>query len=135
MSRPIERAETAAGFALVEILVAFAISALLLGAIYEVLSTGLQSAGTAARFSNAVLLAQSSLDALAGVPVVPGETHARIGPYERETRVRPRPDLRPAAPQLALPYEIDVRVAWHDGVRRREISLSTLRLGAPGDSP
>lgn len=120
----------AAGFTLIEVLVAFTVAALVLAAIYEMLSTGLNAGTTSQRFSEAVLLAQSSLDALTGASVSPGETSDRIGTYVRQTTIRPRPDLLPAAAQLdVVPYEIEVEIDWREGVRRRAVSLSTIWLG------
>lgn len=119
-----------AGFTLIEILVAFTVAALVLAAIYQMLSTGLNAKSTSQRFSEAVLLAQSSLDALTGASVAPGETSDRIGVYLRQTTIRPRPDLLPATAQLAvLPYEIAVEIDWREGIRQRAVSLSTLWLG------
>ncbi len=119
----------AAGFTLVEILVAFVIAALLLGVLYQIFSTGARAGERAVTYTDAVLLADSGLDALAAAPIAPGETEDRIGAYRRSTSVRVREALAPAAAQFALvPYEIEVRVAWRDGVRERAVALSTLRL-------
>jgi general secretion pathway protein I len=119
-----------AGFTLIEILVAFTVATLVLAAIYQMLSTGLNAKSTSQRFSEAVLLAQSSLDALTGAAISPGETSDRIGAYLRQTTIQPRPDLLPASAQLdVVPYEIAVEIDWREGVRRRAVSLSTLWLG------
>lgn len=119
-----------AGFTLVEVLVAFTVAALVLGAIYEMLSTGLNAAQSSQRFSEAVLLAQSSLDALTGASVSPGETSDRIGSYVRQTTIRPRLDLLPESSQLdVVPYEIAVEIGWREGVQQRAVSLSTIWLG------
>jgi general secretion pathway protein I len=121
-----------AGFTLVEALVAFAIAAVLLGAIYDIYSTGIRAATLATRYGNAVSMAQSTLESLTNVPLSPGDTADRIGVFERETTVRARPDLLPEGSQLALmPYEVMVRVAWREGLRRRAVSLSTVRLSLP----
>ena len=128
---PSPRADRAAsGFTLIEVLVAFAIATLLLGALYQVFSTGLRSSASAEHYANAVLLAESGLDALAGTPVALGETNDRFGIYVRQTDIRARPDLGPPGGQTAvIPYEIQVRVAWREGVRERSVQLSTLRTG------
>ncbi|MDB5407651.1 MAG: ral secretion pathway protein [Rhodospirillales bacterium] len=130
MSEMRQRADdTTAGFTLVETLVAFAIAVVLLGAIYDIYSTGIRAATVATRYGNAVSMAQSTLESLTNVPLSPGDTADRIGIFERETTVRARPDLVPEGSQLALmPYEIMVRVAWREGLRRRAVSLSTVRL-------
>lgn len=126
------RAERQAGFTLIEILVAFTVAALLLGAIYEIFSSGMRAAALGQRMSEALLLAQSSLDAVSGVPVAPGQTTEQIDSYERVTDVQARPDLLPASAQISvIPYEIIVQVTWQDGVRQRAVALSTLWMGPP----
>lgn len=117
------------GFTLIEVLVAFAIAAVMLGALYDVFSVSVGSENAADRYRNAVLLAQSALDALSTVPISPGHSVDRIGIYERTTEIIPRPDLVPKGMLYrALPYEVEVRVSWRDGIRQRSVQLDTLRL-------
>lgn len=135
MSRPRMPAEACRrerGFTLIEILVAFTIAALLLGVIYEIFSGGLRAATVGRHTTEALLIAESSLETITGVAVAPGQTTDRVGSYERVTDVRERPDLLPSTAQISvMPYEIAVRVAWRDGVRPRSVQLSTLWLGPP----
>lgn len=120
------------GFTLIEILVAFTIASLLLAVIYEIFSGGVRAAAVSRRTTNALLIAESSLETITGVAVAPGETIDSVGAYERTTDVRVRPDLLPPTAQISvMPYEIVVRVAWRDGVRPRSVQLSTLWLGPP----
>lgn len=129
MPAPQARASASAGFTLIEILVAFVIAALFLGAFYEIFSTSVRGAATSEAYSGAVLLAESTLDSLSRSPLAPEESADEVGRYRRASSVRPRPDL--ARPGLAIePYEIRVRVTWREGVRERAVSLSTLRLAA-----
>jgi hypothetical protein len=97
----------------------------------------LRSTTSTEKYSNAVLLAESGLDALAAGPLTPIDTTDRIGGYERRISVRLRPDLASTAARLALfAYEVEVQVAWHEGIRERTISLSTVRLGpSTGGAP
>jgi hypothetical protein len=131
MSSPTRNADKSAnGFTLIEILVAFAVAIVVLGALYDIYATGLRSGTGSAKYSNAVLLAESALDALAAGPLTPLDTTDRIGGYERRISVRLRPDLSPAPARLAVfPYEVEVQVAWREGIRERTVSLSTVRLG------
>src|SRR5258708_23263400 len=133
MSKPPLPAEPRdGGFTLLEILVAFTVAALMLAGIYDVFSRGLRASTVSRRSTEALMLAQSSLDATTGVPVAPGLTTEAIGDYERTIDVRPRPDLLPRNAQISvIPYEVVVRVAWRDGVRPRDVSLSTIWLGPP----
>lgn len=120
------------GFTLIELLVAFTVASLMLAAIYQIFSGGLRAANVSRRTSEAMLIAQSSLDTITGVAVAPGETTDSVDGYERTTDVRMRPDLLPHNAQISvMPYEILVRVSWRDGVRPRSVSLSTLWLGPP----
>lgn len=120
------------GFTLIEILVAFTIASLLLAVIYEIFSGGVRAAAVSRRTTDALLVAESSLETITGVAVAPGETIDSVGAYERTTDVRVRPDLLPPTAQISvMPYEIVVRVAWRDGVRPRSVQLSTLWLGPP----
>jgi general secretion pathway protein I len=124
--------DSTAGFTLVEALVAFAIAAVLLGVIYDMYSTGMRAATGATRYGTAVLMAQSTLESLTNVPLSPSERSDRIGIFDRDTTVRARADLLPEGSQLALmPYEVMVHVAWREGLRRRVVSLSTVRLAPP----
>src|SRR5260221_8769959 len=103
---------SSAGFTLIEILVAFTVATLLLGALYQVFSTGLRSSASAEHYADAVLLAESGLDALVGTAVAVGETTDRFGIYERRTNIRARPDLGPSAGQGAgAPHGRPRRVA------------------------
>ena len=128
---PGERAREG-GFTLIELLVAFTVASLLLAVIYEVFSGGVRAAAVGDRTAEALLVAQSSLDTITGVVVAPGQTTDVVGPFERTTDVRERPDLLPKSGDISvMPYEILVRIAWRDGVRPRSVSLSTLWLGPP----
>jgi general secretion pathway protein I len=124
------RADRAAGFTLIEILVAFTIVALMLGALYQLFATGLRSGATAENYESAVLIAQSGLDALNGAPLALGENRQQLGRFERQTTVAPRADLL-STEALSVPmlYELTVRVSWREGVRQRFVTLSTLRAG------
>jgi len=119
-----------AGFTLVEILVAFTVAVLLLGAAYRVFSAGLRAEGSAESYAKAVLIAQSSLDTLWLGPLAEGDVSDTLGVYARHVSVKRRADLGTDDLRRAMaPYEIAVDVVWRDGLRRREVSLSAIRLG------
>jgi general secretion pathway protein I len=132
---PLRRGDASAGFTLIEILVAFTIVALMLGALYQLFATGLRSGATAENYESAVLLAESGIDALNGTALAIGDTSERLGRFERHTSVAPRADLLPTeALSVPMLYELTVRVGWREGVRERFVTLSTLRAG-PRDLP
>ena len=123
-------AKSANGFTLIEILVAFAVAIVVIGALYDIYSTGLRSGTSSGKYSNAVLLAESALDAVAAGRLSPVDTTERVGGYERRISVRVRPDLGSTPAGLAVfPYEVEVQVAWREGIRERTVSLSTIWLG------
>jgi general secretion pathway protein I len=127
-------AKAVAGFTLIEVLVALAIIGLALGALAGVFSTGLAGHETASAAEAALAVAEEQL-ALASAEPRPGAAsgvfanrfawHTAITPYADSDAKAP--DAPSALPSL---YRIAVSVAWHDGRRTREVSLSTLRLGA-----
>jgi general secretion pathway protein I len=126
-------ARETAGFTLIEILVAFVIAVLALSVVYRASSVGLDTGGTADRYSHALLIAESALQA-AGVEtsLAPGtSTQRRDNSYDEAVTVRPRPDLLPRSLTLAgaYPYEVSVDVSWREGGRARSVALSTIRLG------
>jgi general secretion pathway protein I len=128
-----------AGFTLIEIIVAFTITALILGAMYQLFSTGVRSSTAAGSYGEAVMIAESTLDTFGTVrPLVPEEVRDVVGGrFARLTMVRPRPDLVEtaggdatiaAAPML---YQIDIEVTWAEARRTRSVSLTTLRVALP----
>jgi general secretion pathway protein I len=131
MSAPRRGHRREEGFTLLEVVVAFAVAALLLGVIYQVFSSGLRAGAAADDYSRALLLAESGLEAYtAPHALAAGMWRERIsGRFQRETRVRPRADLREASLEVEImPFEIEVIVEWRDGLRTRSLSLSTIRL-------
>ncbi len=125
-----------AGFTLIEILVAFTVAALLLGGLYEVFAGGVRVANATRRTSEALLLAQSALEAMAGAPASAGQTNEQIGQFQRVTDITPRPDLLPPTAQAdVVPYEVVVRVVWREGVRPRGVTLSTMWLAPKSAFP
>jgi type II secretory pathway pseudopilin PulG len=127
--------DSAAGFTLIETLVAFAIVALLLLPMLRSFSAGLASTSRADAVDGATLIAQSAIESL-----TPDAEAARLtdldrqeGAYHVSGRISPYagngvPDGR----NLPLaPYQISVTVNWPDGARMRSIVLNAIRLGPP----
>lgn len=113
------------GFSLLEVLVAFAIMALALGALYQALGGSLRGVGAAGDSTRAVLLAQSVLDLY---DLVPPEGLAEDGVTADglawELRSAPFP-VALENPQWDL-HEVVARVRWQDRGREREFALRTL---------
>ena len=136
--RPRSR-KRAAGFTLVEIVVAFVLLALVLSTGFEIFSSGLRRAGELEDQSQALLIAQSKLDA-AGMEeplkegVTQGDTDDRrfhwtvaVSPTDEGT---PPPDQPQQGPGTFMLYRVDVRVQWQGGDQRdRAYSLASLAIG------
>src|SRR5262249_60623904 len=82
---PRDKGDAEAGFTLVEVLVAFAIAVILLGAVLELFSTALHAGSDASSLARATLIAQSSLDgARATDPLAESDRSDQVdGVFER----------------------------------------------------
>jgi general secretion pathway protein I len=124
----------AAGFTLMEVLVALAVVGLAMGAIAGVFSNGLLGHETASSAEAALALAEEQLALAAASPRPGATTGAYDGRFAWQTTVTPFQDTadKDAPTPASLPslYRIAVNVSWRDGYRSRQVSLSTLRLGA-----
>ena len=125
----------AAGFTLIEVLVALAVIGLALGAVAGAFGNGLVGHRTASDAETALALAENQLALAGAVPRTGASSGDFAGGFAWRATVSPYEDegVKSADAAVALPrlYRIAVSVDWHDGRRRREVSLSTLRLGAP----
>ena len=121
------------GFTLIEILVAFVIVALALGALLQVFATGLRSSSAAETYTIAALLADSKL---AGMGIVePLEEGDQSGEFDNGVRwaTTVRADgsgVPPLAPAASRAFGVSVAVRWGGAGRERSVSLVTLRLMA-----
>ena len=129
------RARRESGFTLIEVLVALAIIGLALGALAGVFSQGLEGHETAAAAETALAVAEEQLTLAAATPRAGAANGVFAGRFAWQTKAAPYtdPGAKAADAPSALPplYRIAVSVAWQDGRRSREVSLSTLRLGTP----
>ncbi|WP_147653454.1 type II secretion system protein XpsI [Vulcaniibacterium gelatinicum] len=129
----------AAGFSLIEVLVAFGVLALALTFLLGTLSSGTRQVRWADEAGRAALHAQSLLDQVGvGEPLRPGieEGTFEEGRYRWTLQVEPWQDPArdpaqpqdPAAPQL---LRLDLQVQWRDGGPRERLHVQSLRLAAP----
>lgn len=131
------------GFTLLEVLVAFTILALSLGAVFQVWSIGLRSTSQAESRALAVLLLESKLAGI-GIeePLESGEQagefdngfrwHASVEPYEAEGAEPEGAESEGfvSGPGI-VPYQVVVTVRWGERENEHALSLTTLRLGPP----
>jgi general secretion pathway protein I len=125
------RPEPARGFTLIEILVAFAILAFALVALYRIFGGGLATTARLEQRTAALLLARSMLERVGtDVPLVAGEQSGTTADGMAWTLdIRPAGLIAPAEQQTApvLPFEVAVTVS-HAGMS--PITLTTLRLAS-----
>ena len=131
----------AAGFTLLEVLVAFTIAAIGLAALLQGGTAALGNAGIAAASIEATRRAQSRLAAVGAVgSLLPGETAGEDGDgYHWRIRVSPIL-VRGADPAARAPGEarrapsaflVEATVGWKTGRRTRDVTLTTMRLANP----
>jgi general secretion pathway protein I len=134
------RREPDAGFTLLEVIVAFVISALAVALLYQGTTGGLAATASASRTNEAVLLARSHLaaighgDAIAqqdssGVDGDGYSWHLHIKPIaSREMNLSDSDRANDTKPTNAVLYDILVTETWQDGPRTRMVSLGTRRF-------
>jgi general secretion pathway protein I len=125
---------SAAGFTLLEIIVALAIAGLALIALFRAGGDGMLAVDAAGHVNEAIERAQSHLAALGRVAAItPGETEGDDGGgYRWQVRARPLaawPVGSGAAPTTVTLFEVEISIFWKAGGRRRSAVLSSLRLG------
>jgi general secretion pathway protein I len=121
------------GFGLFELRVALARGAASVAVAFRIMGGATRGAGDADRYTRAVLLAESRLAELgASEPLRAGERTGESGDgFLWRVSVRPyQVSQGPPAPNLPVPVEVTVTVAWGSEERPGEISLTTLRLAA-----
>lgn len=121
------------GFSLLEVLVAFTILAMLLGALFQVFSSGLHAARAGDSYTRATIIAQSRLAAL-GVeqPFQEGTSSGSVDDtYHWRVVVRPYvDDQMPVGRGVPQPFSVDVEIFWEEGAGARSLSLSSLLLAS-----
>jgi general secretion pathway protein I len=129
-----------AGFTLLEVIVAFAISALAVGILYQGATGGLMATGAASKTVEALSLAKSHLAAIGrGAPITRQESsgpdgdgfdwHLRIRPLaSREMNLSDSDRANDTKPTSAVLYEVTVTESWTEALRQRQVTISTHRF-------
>lgn len=121
----------AAGFSLLEVVVALALLALALGALYPVFASAARRATLVAEHDRAVMLADSKLAEIDGAALRPGTDAGTIeGRYRWRRRVELMVVHDGGAPPALVPYQVTLEVRWGPEHEARSIALTTVRLGS-----
>ena len=132
--RSLKRAERAAGFTLIEVLIAFAIAAVLLVPLLRIFSGGLGGLARSERAERATLWAQSVLAARDGeTPLTLGTESGDLPDgyrWQRTVAFYSEAGITAQAAPL-LPYDVTMTVSWLERDQQRSVTLETLMLAPP----
>jgi general secretion pathway protein I len=118
------------GFTLIEVLIAFAILALVLGVVFRTLSTGLSHERTAGLVTARVLEARSIFERLgADIALEEGTIEGRLATGEPWTLTVSLPDAAANDETQADPLNAYLAELSIDGEDGRMLRLQTLKLG------
>ena len=126
------------GFTLFEVVVAMAIAALALVALFQVGSGGVMAVETAGRVEEAVERAHSHMAAIGrGTALAEGESEGDDGGgFRWRLSVHPLAAREggntPDGPPAARLFRVDVSISWQGRDHRRTVTLTTLRLQSSG---
>lgn len=112
---------------------AFTILAMLLGALFQVFSRGLEAARAGDTYTRATVIAQSQLAAL-GVdhPLEEGVTSGTTEQsFNWRITIRPyQADQLPVTDPVLQPLAVNVEVFWEESGTSRSVSLTSMLLGS-----
>jgi prepilin-type N-terminal cleavage/methylation domain-containing protein len=121
------------GFTLIEVLVAMAITGIVLGLVISLFGGGVRATQATRGYSRALLLAKDKLDeGLNEAGYVTGEgddTGSVMGFEWKRTVGLYHLDGDDGSDYTGGLYRVDVRVGWNDGIRTREVALHSLVSG------
>jgi general secretion pathway protein I len=120
------------GFSLLEVLVAFTVLALSLGAIFPLFASVSNSARVSESYGQALMIAESRMAVLsAETPLEYLDQLGQDGRFIWHEKVSDY-DTGELSPTVAymLPRQLDVHVSWVDGSHERVVTLSSVRLSS-----
>lgn len=116
------------GFTLLEVIVAFAIMAMALSMLYQILGSNVRAVGVTGEYQRASMLAQSLLNGHDGIPEQGWNEQGFSGGFDWSVRSKPYvTTVQNQYPQAVPLHEVTIDVSWHEGGQPRSLSMSTLR--------
>ena len=126
----------AEGFTLLEVVVAFLIAALAVGALARTSTIAIESTRVASRTDEAVARAESHLASISAAPLTESDRQGDDGGgFHWQARIGRAGTALPAASAADLPpgsvtlYRLAVIVSWREDGRRRSVRLDSAKLG------
>lgn len=122
------------GFTLLEIMVAFVITGLVVGTLLQLFGSAMQSVALADEYSFAVQVAESRMEAIGSEIKVEKNTvsgQEEGTPYQWAVSMQPI-QLADKQDEFSLsvePYQVTVVVTWKSEGKQRQFTLSSLRFG------
>ena len=136
MVRPRTAKSDDRGFTLFEVIIAFVIMALILGATFDTFSTGFRQAALTGHYAGAVVRAESQMALFDHSE--PLDVGVRTGRFDQHytwrTNVSPVIEEDAEAPEEGTYrlYNIAITIFWGEGGEAREVTLRSRRLKSPG---
>ena len=131
------RAE-AGGFTLLEVLVAFAIAAIALAALFQAATGGLRAVATSGQYEQALARARSRIAAVGAGALVAGTQSGQDAEgFSWRVRIAPLATAPTGhAGSAVVLYAVTADVSWQEGGASRSVRLGTERVGpAPRTAP
>jgi prepilin-type N-terminal cleavage/methylation domain-containing protein len=124
--------EKAAGFSLLEVLVATALMGLVLVVLLQVLTSALRSQEASFRHTQAVLVAEKILEENCQINTLKAGTYqGREGHYEYLVRISPHKEWSNSlARRRILCSLIQVTLTWQERGAKKTLELQTMRTGS-----
>jgi type II secretion system protein I len=120
----------AAGFTLLEILVALTLFAIVGGALLGLFQGGLRATSTSSEYTHAALLARSKLNELqVYTTLVPGTYEGEFdGQYSWRVTLTERAETTDASLLRQVPVDVALAVSWGESADARQLELRSVLL-------
>lgn len=131
------RRHAAAGFTLIEVLVALAILAIAFGFGFRALSGGFDRLDRDQKSADALLFAQSTMARVGhDIALEDGTTSGGTADgFAWRIETSPYNDTQDLPPGRLIGHRVEVTISWSERQKRRAVRLTSLLLGPKGQGP